>query len=334
MLNAAVVGLGWWGKQIVTCLEGSEKIAVTRAVDVNLDAARDFAAVRGIALGDSYEDVLADDAVDAVILVTPHALHEEQVLAAAAAGKQIFCEKPFALSSDAAMRMLEACDKAGLNAVGIGHERRFEPALEAMKTHLDSGDFGTLIHIECNWSHNNFTKAATSASTWRKDSRQAPLGTLTALGVHITDYFQSLAGPVRSLRAVANSRSDLFPGNDVVTVQFAFESGVTGFMCNIATTPFHSAIKVFGDKGWGEARENSNVDIPEPATLTTRWLDEELTIQTYQSQNVVRANLEQWADAAEGRGSYRFSRDQVLHNVEILQAIVASAESGEEVRVR
>ncbi len=334
MLNAAVVGLGWWGKQIVSCLEGSEKIAVTRAVDVNLDAARDFAAVRGISLGDSYEDVLADDAVDAVILVTPHALHEEQVLAAAAAGKQIFCEKPFALASEAAMRMLEACDKAGLNAVGIGHERRFEPALEAMKTHLDGGDFGTLIHIECHWSHNNFTKAATSASTWRKDAKQAPLGTLTALGVHITDYFQSLAGPVKSLRAVANSRSELFPGNDVVTVQFAFESGATGFMCNIATTPFHSSIKVFGDKGWGEARENSNVDIPEPATLTTRWLDEELTIQTYQSQNVVRANLEQWADAAEGRGSYRFSRDQLLHNVEILQAIVASAESGEEVRVR
>ncbi len=334
MLNAAVVGLGWWGKQIVTCLDDSEKINVTRGVDVSLEGLTDFAGTRGIELGDSYEEVLADDSVDAVVLVTPHALHEEQVLAAAAAGKQIFCEKPFALSSDAARRMLEACDKAGLKAVGIGHERRFEPALEAMKTHLDGDDFGTLIHIECNWSHNNFTKASTSGSSWRKDSKQAPLGTLTALGVHITDYFQSLAGPVSKLRAVANSRSDLFPGNDVVAVQFSFESGVTGFMCNIASTPFHSAIKVFGDKGWGEARENSNVDIPEPATLTTRWLDEELTTQTYASQNTVKANLEQWADAAQGEGDYRFTSDHLLHNVEILQAIVASAESGDEVQVR
>ena len=334
MLNAAVIGLGWWGKQIVTCLADSDRITVRRGVDVNLDGVRDFAAVQGFDLGDSYEDVLADDDIDAVILVTPHALHEGQVLAAVAAGKQIFCEKPFALSSDAATRMLTACQDAGLKAVGIGHERRFEPALEAMKTHLDEGDFGMLIHIECNWSHNNFTKAATSASSWRKDAKQAPLGTLTALGVHITDYFQSLAGPVTRLRAVANSRSDLFPGNDVVTVQFTFESGVTGFMCNIATTPFHSAIKVFGDKGWGEARENSNVDIPEPATLTTRWLDEEMTTQTYASQNVVKANLEQWADAAEGKGSYRFTPDHLLHNVEILQAIVASAESDEEVEVR
>ena len=76
------------------------------------------------------------------------------------------------------------------------------------------------------------------------------------------------------------------------------------------------------------------MDIPEPATLTTRWLDEELTTQTYQTQNVVRANLDQWAAAAQGRGDYRFTRDQLLHNVEILQAIVASAESGDEVRVR
>jgi predicted dehydrogenase len=332
MLNAAVVGLGWWGKQIVTSLADSEKIAVTHGVDVNLEGVRDFADSHGLAIGDSYENVLADDTVDAVILVTPHALHEEQVLAAAVAGKQIFCEKPFSLSAESAQRMLEACDKAGLKAIGIGHERRFEPALEAMKTHLDAGDFGTLIHIECNWSHNNFTKAV--ASGWRKDSKQAPLGTLTALGVHITDYFQSMAGPVAKLRATTADRSPLFPGNDMVAVQFTFESGVTGYMCNIATTPFHSAIKVFGDKGWGEARENSNVDIPEPATLTTRWLDEELTIQSHQSQNVVRANLDQWADAAQGNGAYRFTRDHLLHNVEILQAIVRSAESGDEVAVR
>ncbi len=331
MLNAAIVGLGWWGKQIVTCLAESEKIDIVRAVDVNLDAARDFAASHGLDLGSSYEDALTDPSIDAVILVTPHLLHEEQVLAAAGAGKQIFCEKPFALNADAAKRMLSACGEKNI-VVGIGHERRFEPALEAMKAHLDAGDFGTLIHIECNWSHNNFTKAV--ASGWRRDPKQAPAGTLTALGVHITDYFQSLAGPVARLRAQSAHRSDLFPADDVVSVQFAFASGATGFMCNIATTPFYSRVNVFGDKGWGEARENSNVDIAEPATLTTRWLDEELTTQTFASSNVVKANLEQWADAAEGRGDYRFTDDQKLHNVEILEAIVRSAESGDEVMVR
>lgn len=333
MLNAAVVGLGWWGRQIVSCLEGSERIAVTHAVDVNLKGAEDFAVLWNLALSERFEDVLENPAIDAVILVTPHALHEEQVIAAAKAGKQIFCEKPFSLSSASAKRMLAACDAAGLKTVGIGHERRFEPALEALRDHAETGDFGTLIHIECNWSHNNFTKASTAASTWRKDPKQAPLGTLTALGVHITDFFQSVAGPVARLRAVTAHRSDKFPGQDVVSVQFAFASGATGIMTNIASTPFHSRINVFGDAGWGEARENTNVDIPEPATLTTRWLDEELTVQTYKATNTVKANLEQWAAAVEGEGDYRFTRAQLLHNVEILEAIVASAESGDEVAV-
>lgn len=245
MWNAAVIGLGWWGKQIVTCLAESEKINVMRAVDVDHNAVAGFAAAHDLPLGNSFEDVLADPAVDAVILVTPHLLHEEQVLAAAAAGKQIFCEKPFALDAGAAERMLAACAEKDI-VVGIGHERRFEPALEAMKSHLDDGDFGTLIHIECNWSHNNFTKNV--ASGWRKDPRQAPAGTLTALGVHITDYFQSLAGPVAKLRAQSAHRSSLFPADDVVAVQFTFESGATGFMCNIATTPFYSRINVFGTR--------------------------------------------------------------------------------------
>ena len=104
-------------------------------------------------------------------------------------------------------------------------------------------------------------------------------------------------------------------------------------MCNIATTPFYSRINIFGDKGWCEARENSNVDIPEPATLTTRWLDEELTTQTFASSNVVRANLEQWANSVLGNSDYRFTNEQKLHNVEILEAIVKSAKNDKEVLV-
>ena len=87
MLKAAVVGLGWWGRELVGRLEGSDRIDVLRGVDVNLDATKGFAEASGLPLTDSYEEVLASADIDAVILVTPHGLHEEQVLAAAEAGK-------------------------------------------------------------------------------------------------------------------------------------------------------------------------------------------------------------------------------------------------------
>ena len=330
MLSAAIVGLGWWGKQIVTCLAESDKIRIVRGVDVDAASVREFADDHGLALVEDYQTVLDDPAIDAVILATPHGLHERQVLDAAEAGKQIFCEKPLALSAEAAERMLAACDARGI-VLGIGHERRFEGALDAMKRLLDDGDLGTLIHLECNWSHNNFASAA--APAWRKDPAQAPAGTLTALGVHITDYFQSLAGPVERLSAWSAHRSPTFPNDDVITVQFQFASGATGTMSNIATTPFYSRINVFGDRGWAEARENSNVDIPEPATLTVRGADDAVSTTTFEPTNTVRANMEEWADAAEGRGVYRNTVEQKLHNVQILEAIVRSVDEGRPVDV-
>lgn len=324
MLKAAVIGLGWWGKQIVTCLEDSDRIEVVLAVDVNMNEAGAFAADKGLKLSDRYADALDDPAIDAVILVTPHGLHEEQVLAAAAAGKQIFCEKPFALSGAAADRMLAACEAKGLT-VGIGHERRFEPAHEELKRMLDEGELGTLLHVEINWSHNLF--AGKPASGWRQDSAQAPAGTLTALGVHMTDYMQSLAGPVVEVYARMAHRSKDFPAADIISIQFAFASGVTGYLCDVATTPFYQRVSVFGDRGWAESMETTNVDIHQPAQLRWCGMDEEIHTRTYDWFNAVRANLDSWADAVAGRADYRFTPEQLRHNVQILEAIVTSAQT-------
>jgi predicted dehydrogenase len=325
MLKTAVVGLGWWGRQIVTSLEGSDEITVTHGVDVDVASAAPFAAEMNIALKPGYDEALADADIDAVILATPHGLHEEQVMQAAKAGKQIFCEKPLALTAAAAERMLAACEAAGIT-LGIGHERRYEPALEELHRMAGAGDLGCIQHLEVNWSHNLF--AAAPAGGWRQDKAQAPAGTLTALGVHITDFMQTIAGPVAELTARMSDRSSDFPGEDIISVQFLFESGITGTMCNIAATPFYQRISVFGDRGWAESREVSNVDIPDPATLTWRTMDEEIHSRTYRSIDTVALNLDAWAAAIAGKSEYRFTRPEKLHNVQILEAIVNSASGG------
>jgi predicted dehydrogenase len=329
-LNTAIFGLGWWGRQIVDSLSGSELVSLVRAVDPAVEAAAAFAADRGLALDSEPDDVLADTSIEAVIVATPHLLHEEQVLAAARAGKHVFCEKPLALEPAAARRMVSACRDRGLT-LGVGHERRFEGALERASEMARSGELGTLLHVECNWSHNHFAGAAKAG--WRQDSRQAPAGTLTALGVHITDYFQSVAGRVEKVRAVTSHRSADFPSDDVLSVQFEFESGCRGSMTNLATTPFYSRISLFGDRCWVEAVETSNPDVPDPAVLTWRGMDGEIHTRTYRHTNTVRANIDQWAAAALGGGTYRFLDHELVHNVEILEAIVHSAVNGKAVTV-
>src|SRR5579859_8024386 len=107
MLNAAVVGLGWWGKTIVEGMTGSSKLRVVRAVGNVNPAAADYAKAHGLAYSTSYEDALTDPAVNAVILCTPNLQHVDQVVRAASAGKHVFCEKPLAMDRKGAAHCVE-----------------------------------------------------------------------------------------------------------------------------------------------------------------------------------------------------------------------------------
>jgi predicted dehydrogenase len=144
---------------------------------------------------------------------------------------------------------------------------------------------------------------------------------------------QSLAGDVTRVYAhLANLTQDC-PLDDVLAVHFTFASGATGYLCAIASTPFHQHITIFGDKMWMESREISNVHMPDPAVLSWRQGAGEIMSTTYPHADTVSTNLNAWADAVAGRGGYRFSRHHLLHNVQIIEAIVTSAASGEPVAI-
>src|SRR5678816_843059 len=119
MLNVAMIGLGWWGKELVRSAQGSALMRFTRGVTLEPDTVRDFAKEMNIALGTSYEDVLADTSIDAVVLATPHTRHRAQVEAAAAAGKHVFCEKPFALTVEDAKAAIAAFASSTVSANGF-----------------------------------------------------------------------------------------------------------------------------------------------------------------------------------------------------------------------
>src|SRR5258708_39476016 len=124
MLNAAIVGLGWWGKEIVTSVQGkSSRMRFARGVSKEPDQVKEFAAKHGFQLSTEFEDALKDPKIDAVVLATPHSLHVDQIAKVVAAGKQVFCEKPLALTRANADRATSVCAKAG-RVLGVAHNRR------------------------------------------------------------------------------------------------------------------------------------------------------------------------------------------------------------------
>jgi predicted dehydrogenase len=327
MLKAAVIGLGWWGKQITAYLSTSQHIQVTHGVDVNLDVLADFASQHNVKLLGSLAAVLEDSSVDAVILVTPHSLHEEQAMQVIAAGKQLFCEKPLALTGAGAERILAACQKAGI-VLGIGHERRFETGMEEALAALRSGSIGQLLHMEANVSHNLFAKA--DPSSWRVQKKDAPAGAMTALGVHLTDLFISFAGKPTHVRAKTGRVLKNAVGDDQVFIQLDFPDGVTGSVTCLSTTPYHGHLTLFGSTGWIEVRENGNVDWGRPSDVTVSDSMANRTVKSYPSSNVVLKNFDAWACAVAGEAPYRYTTQQILDNVKVLEAVVRSSSNASE----
>lgn len=137
MLNAAIVGLGWWGQTLVEALTQSEIIRFSAGTTRTLsDDAKAFAAENNLKLHTNYEDILADPDVDAVVLATPHSMHTDQIVAASAAGKHVFCEKPFALTRADAERAVAATQEAGVT-LGLGYNRRLHPEMNKLRDMIE-----------------------------------------------------------------------------------------------------------------------------------------------------------------------------------------------------
>jgi predicted dehydrogenase len=326
MFTAAVVGLGWWGRNLVNTSAQGDKIKVLSVTAGHPENHQDFADEAGVTLAKSYDEILENKDIDAVILATPHTQHEQQFLDAVAAGKQVFCEKPFSLTKDSAMRMVAAAEAKNL-VIGVGHERRFESSMEEAQAFLSQGKHGTALHLEGNYSHNLL--AELPLDSWRVSPAEGPSLPLTGMGIHFTDMYLWFFGPIESVNAQTAKRQAEWEAGDVITLQLKFASGATGLISSMATTPYYGRLSAFGTDGWIEVRDSGHPQAGGETYVTTCDKAGAQETHTLGPKNAVKANLDEWADAVEGKGDYRFTSQQLIDNVGVLEAIAKSIQSGQ-----
>ncbi len=319
MLNTAIIGLGWWGKTHVNAIHGkSDKVKIRRVVDMAPDKVRDFVSERNLELSTRFEDALADPGVDAVVLVTPHSQHTDQIVAAAAAGKHAFSEKPFALNAGEARRAVAAAKKAGIR-LGLGHNQRFNPTVVEMKRMVDSGEIGTVMHFEGNLSHDELI----DVTSWRYDPVEAPGNGLWHMGSHFLDLYAWILGPVKEVYAQAVDR---VLERDSAQALLQFECGATGYIGNSTYTARSRTLTLYGSNGWAKMLSPTELEV----CMRGGGASE---IRTFEPVDIVRANMENFADAIAGRTEYRFTTDQMIHDIEALDAIAKSLREHRPVQV-
>ena len=322
-MDAAILGLGWWGRTIVGTMRGSTALRIVTGWDPAPSAAS-FAAENGLRFAASFDAIVADPAIQAVILCTPHTLHAAQIVQAAQAGKHVFCEKPLCLTRADAAAAIAACEHAGVQ-LGVGHERRFEPPILELRRMVEAGELGTPLQIEANFSQDKFL--ALPAENWRLSGTEAPAGPMTATGIHLLDLAVSFLGPAeRVLTHVRQLGSELTNG-DTLAALVSFRSGANALLTAILATPFDGRFAVYGSKGWAEVRDKAHPEKSEGWTLTTSIRGEGRTVTEFAPAPAVRANLEAFATAASGGAPYPMPPDQMLETIAAFEAVVRSSRS-------
>lgn len=172
---------------------------IVAVVDAVKEAAQAAAAELGVTQWyTDYRDILGDSHINAVIVVAPTDLHKEIVLACAAAGKHIFCEKPMAMTVEECDEMIAACDHHGVK-LQVGFMRRFDASFREAKRLLAEGAIGDLVQIHSN------TRGPSKPRPWMYDIQKSN-GILAEVNSHDIDAVRWMAdSDIASVYAVAGN---------------------------------------------------------------------------------------------------------------------------------
>jgi predicted dehydrogenase len=316
MVRAAILGLGRWGRSLVNSVQGTSRdIRFVAAHTRNRAAAEAFCSEKGVPFVDTYAQILADSAIDAVVLATPHTRHRAQVEAAAAAGKHVFCEKPFALTLEDAKAAVAACRKAGV-ALGVGQNRRLWPSMVKLKEVVSSAEFGAVMFAEGNYSHDIL--ANTPLDNWRSAPQETKAGGMTGMGIHLLDGFSFLVGEMARVSALSTKRILPFESGDTTQAMLAFRNGATGTIATSLKVPgFVWRLAVYGSEMWAESLSETKVTI-------CRKGGKAETFDVPQT-NHIGSNLDSFAAAVAGEGQFQIDDAGILHTVAALEAVFESA---------
>ncbi len=318
MLDAAIVGMGRWGQVLVNSVQGKNDAGVHFVAGCTRTPAKAeaWAAEKGIRMVADFESVLADPAVKAVVLATPHAQHADQVIAAAKAGKHVFIEKPFTLDRASAVAAVEACQRAGV-VMALGHNRRFLPATAMMQAMIADGTLGTLLHVEGNFSGSG--ARAYKAGMWRADRHESPLGGMGGMGIHMIDMIINLAGRFRQVTVQSHAKVSATI-DDTTAMLGVLESGASVGFATLALTATHWRVGLFGTNG---ILVQQGLE-----TLTWTPVEGEGWVKQFRKIDIEAAELAAFATAIAGGAAYPLPVEDAIHGVAVFEAMIGAATSG------
>lgn len=323
-LRAASLGMGWWSDVLADAVQKTDKIEIAACFTRSEEKRAAFAEKYGCEAAASYEEILADDSIEAVINTTPNHVHLETTRAAARAGKHVFLDKPIAHTVAHGRAIARACAEAGV-VLAIGYQRRRESHFRWIKGEIEAGGFGRLVQAECNISRDR--EGRFEPSHWRYQSEAMPGGVMLQIGIHYADVLTYLLGPVA---AVSGRAAQLvLPGEnpDVANLILEHECGaISNLAASYASASEYYLMNVYGKEATAYYALFDGLRVLYRGEKAPRPV-------ACEKNDAILEELEEFADAVRGGAPPEMGGEEAVASLAVIRAGARAAREGRRVEV-
>ena len=323
-LRVASLGMGWWSDVLADAINRSGKLKITACYSRSEEKRAAFAAKYRCRAAPSYEAILDDKDIEAVINTTPNGVHLETTRAAADAGKHVFLDKPIANTVSDGRRITEICRKARV-VLALGYQRRRESQFRWIKRQIDEGLFGKLVNAEANISRDRLGKI--DLSSWRYQAAGMPGGVMLQIGIQYTDVLEYLLGPVK---AVSGRFARLvLPGDnpDVASLVLEHENGALSTLnASYASASEYYLMNIYGKEA------TAYYDMFEGLRMLTRGEEKPVKV-AFANKDTIAEELEEFANAVRSGVAPEIGGEYATTSLAVIRAGILSAREGRHVEI-
>jgi predicted dehydrogenase len=323
-LRVACIGMGWWSDVLADAIKRSDKIEIVACFTRSEDKRAAFAKKYGCKPVASYEAVLADSSIEAIVNTTPNDVHLETTKQAAEAGKHVFLDKPIANNITEGRAITEICRKAGI-VLGMGYQRRRESHFRWIRREIDEGRFGRVVNAEANISRDRLGKI--DLNSWRYQAAGMPGGVMLQIGIHYADVLTYLMGPVKAVRG--QFAQLVLPGDnpDVASMILEHDNGALSTLnASYASASEYYLMNIYGKDA------TAFYDLHGGLRVLRRG-DDKATAVTVTKNDTFVEELEEWAAACRGNGKPEVGGEYATESLAVVRAGILSAREGRRVEV-
>jgi predicted dehydrogenase len=323
-LRVACIGMRWWSDVLADAIQRSGKLEIVSCYSRSEDKRKNFAEKYRCRPAASYEAILANAGIEAIINTTPTDVHLATTSAAAAAGKHVFLDKPIANTVSDGRAITEACRKAGV-VLALGYQRRRESHFRWIRQQIDDGLFGRLVNAEANISRDRLGKI--DLTSWRYQAASMPGGVMLQIGIHYIDVLEYLIGPIHAVRG--QWAQLVLPGDnpDVASLILEHNNGALSTLnASYASASEYYLMNIHGKDA------TAYYDLHNGLRLFRRGENAPVAVSCAKNDTLVE-ELEEFAAAARGEGQHEVGGEYATTSLAVVRAGILSAREGRRVEV-